>query len=486
MIQRLGADRRWLLATCALVAIYYAGLLPIVTDRLDPLTGDEPFYVMTAISIIRDGDLNEANNYAQRDYDEFYPGTPLPAGWNGWPAFPRTLPPHPATTELPGLHTKHALGLSLLIAVPYAMAGRSAAALVVLLCGVLLAGQMYLLGRTTGAMPDIAGVGAVGLAIVMPIAPYGLLIFPEIPAALLLLYAIRRLAASQNAGWQWTLAGAAIGFLPWLHQRFVPTAVILAGVLLYRVLRGRQFRSAALGVGLTSIGGVLLLVYNLWLYRSPFQSTNDHAGFNGPTGTLNGSFGLLLDAQWGLLIVAPIYLLVLAALPFWVRASRWTAVLAMAAVLPYLAVVAAYRVWWGEWGPAARYLVPIAPLAAAPLCAWLARSRIVTRVAIAMIWAVGLVITSVGFADPQRFYHQPNGVNRLTSVIDDRLGTHISASLVAFQPYALSPRNERIGASLLLLALFGILVMLMYLIPGLRATQPAGRDDPAARAHQRP
>ena len=30
---------------------------PRVTTYLDPTTGDEPFYLMTAISILKDGDL---------------------------------------------------------------------------------------------------------------------------------------------------------------------------------------------------------------------------------------------------------------------------------------------------------------------------------------------------------------------------------------------------------------------------------------------
>lgn len=469
--QSLHPDRRWLLAAPALVAIYYLSLLPILLDRLDPLTGDEPFYVMTAISLVRDGDLDEANNYAQRDFDEFYPPAPLPADWNGWPAFPRTLPPHPATTDLAGLHTKHGIGLTLLIALPYEIAGRLGAVLVVVLCGVLLSGQMYLLGRSTGAIPGIAGAVAVALAVAMPIAPYALLIFPEIPSALLLIYAIRRLAAPHNAFWQWSLVGASIGFLPWLHQRFAPTAAVLVAVLLFRVLRGRMLRTAGLGVGLAALGGSLLVAYNIWLYRSPLQNTADHAGFSGPSGILNGAFGLLLDAQWGLLVVAPIYLVAIAAIPYWLRVNRSLVLLAAAAVLPYLIVVVAYRVWWGEWGPAARYLVPIVPLAAGPLCALIARRRIATRVACTLLWGVGLVLTTIGFADPQRFYHQPNGINRLTTAVDERIGSSITGHLVAFQPYAIAPRNERIGASLLLLALFGVVVLVIYLWPAIQSTR---------------
>ncbi|MEA2448000.1 MAG: hypothetical protein QOK47_1637, partial [Actinomycetota bacterium] len=69
----------------------YAAFIPQVVRALDPLTGDEPFYVMTALSITRDGDLDESNNYEQRDYDSFYPPDPLPSDWEGWAGFPRDL-----------------------------------------------------------------------------------------------------------------------------------------------------------------------------------------------------------------------------------------------------------------------------------------------------------------------------------------------------------------------------------------------------------
>ena len=121
-----------------LTLIFYLVIFPNVLTRLNPLTGDEPFYVMTAISLIRDHDLNEANNYQLRQYDAFYPPDPLPSNWQGWPSFPRTLPPHPAISRVPGLHTKHGLGVSFLIVIPYAIAGRVGADLLIMLCAVLL------------------------------------------------------------------------------------------------------------------------------------------------------------------------------------------------------------------------------------------------------------------------------------------------------------------------------------------------------------
>src|SRR4026209_889057 len=51
----------------------FAFLTPRITTYLDPTTGDEPFYLMTVISIAHDFDLNECNNYRQRNEAAIYP-----------------------------------------------------------------------------------------------------------------------------------------------------------------------------------------------------------------------------------------------------------------------------------------------------------------------------------------------------------------------------------------------------------------------------
>ena len=432
----------WLIALVGLVLVAYLALAFQMLDRLDPLTGDEPFYVLTAISIIRDGDLDESNNFENRDYDEFYPAQPLPDAWNGWPAFPRTLPPHPATTELDGLHTKHGLGLSLLIALPYEVAGRAGAMLVVLICAVLVAVNMYLLAREERASPAWAASISAMLALSMPIAPYAALLFPEIPSALLLIYAIRRLASHENTWLTLGLTGTSIGLLPWLHQRFVPTVLILVVFALMKLWRTRDATMAVVTLVPIVLGGFALVGYNLWLYGRPIQNTADHAGFNGLTETVNAGFGLLLDAQWGLLIAAPIYLLAIAGIPQWYRVS-YVARLALAALLPYVLVIATYSVWWGEWGPPARYLVPIAPFAAGALAVLIAGLTTRGIVAVIGIWGVGMVLTLVGVANPQRFYHHPNGINNIFRVMDNWFGTQTANWLVAYQPIAQSSLYQR-------------------------------------------
>ncbi|HQX62749.1 MAG TPA: hypothetical protein PK593_04740 [Thermomicrobiales bacterium] len=469
----MAQDRRALILVTAMAAIFFAAFVPRFVARLDPLTGDEPFYVMTAISIVRDRDLDESNNYAQRDFDEFYPADPLPSDWQGWGGFPRTLPPHPAQSVLPGLHTKHGLGLSFLIAVPYAFAGRIGAMAVIIIAAALLTGQMYLLAREAGSGIRMAGAIALALAVSLPIAPYALLIFPEIPAALILVYAVRRLSRDENRVWQWLLTGVAVGFLPWLHQRFAPTAAVLGIVLFWRWWRSRKL-AAGIACLLVGIGAATLIYYNWWLYHSPVQNVADHAGFSSATGTVNGLFGLLLDAQWGLIINAPIYIVAIAGLPRWLKIDRNRGLLAIAAITPYLLEVGAYRVWWGEWGPAARYLVPVAPLAAATLGAVLATSGWSVRAIVGGTWLIGALLTLVGFADPQRFYHQPDGANNLVTRVGEIVGLDVAGHLVSFQPYAISPVLDRVMAGLILLLAFWITTAIIYIPP--KIGQPS---DPA-------
>src|SRR5437870_1503110 len=196
--------RRWepvavFLATFALMLV----LVPQITSHLSPITGDEPFYLMTDISIIKDGDLNECNNYRQRDeawiYPDFYSkGTPRPAGWQGWTSVPYPLPPHPAqlvpasriclganqytpidaTVPPPSdgsgseLCSRHGLGLSLLVLPAFALGGYTWVVYFLISLAALLAANVYLLARegTRRVWPAVLTWAA--FAFTVPQLPY--------------------------------------------------------------------------------------------------------------------------------------------------------------------------------------------------------------------------------------------------------------------------------------------------------------------------
>src|SRR4029450_5267340 len=80
--------------------------------------------------------------------------------------------------------------------------------------------------------------------------------------------------------------------------------------------------------------------------------------------------GLLLDRSYGLLPIAPVFLLALAGVPALLGArGGWPHLLLGLAVL---APLVSWRMWWGGQCPPARFLVPLLPFIGAPLALRLA------------------------------------------------------------------------------------------------------------------
>jgi hypothetical protein len=444
------------LAVFALSFLLLAVCIPRITTRLDPVTGDEPFYLMTAYSLLHDHDIDETNNFANRDWLHFYPRYLLPRDWQGWPGISPDLPPHASQTYRSGLYSKHGLGIPVLILIPFALDGRTAVVLLYNLMAAGVAANIYLLARTVAARRRALILTALLMGSV-PLVTYAFLIFPEMPAALMLVYAVRRLLAPRNAWWQWLLVGLSVGYLPWLHARFVPVVAGVALIFAWRHLRIARWREYLWGI--VPVGALLLLfeAYSLAFYHYPIPNRRDHAGWSSGLGILNGFVGSLVDAQWGLFIVAPLYVLAAAALVLFVRA-RWRDGAALLLVLvPYALTISAYKVWWGEWGPAARYWTAALPLLALPLAWWWEQAaRVRPRAAALLIGCVsawGFVWTLGWLRQPQWLYNQPDGNNNLLTHWLGGFGSHLAEILPAYEFYAASPVSLRV--------LWGVVVALI-------------------------
>jgi hypothetical protein len=67
----LSPRRRAVLLFLVSFLVYQAAALVLVLKGTS-FSGDEPYYLLTTHSLLRDGDINLANNYAQQDYFHFY------------------------------------------------------------------------------------------------------------------------------------------------------------------------------------------------------------------------------------------------------------------------------------------------------------------------------------------------------------------------------------------------------------------------------
>src|SRR5262249_5163500 len=148
----------------------------------------------------------------QRDEAVLYPASwvqreVLPSGWLGWGSAPYPLPPHPAqilpdsrrclgtnvkplirgipsvATPLPKngtqneLYSKHGLGLSLLVALPFALGNRALVVFLLNALGALLAANIYLFAREATGKIWIGVLTWVAFAFTVPMMPYSFLIF---------------------------------------------------------------------------------------------------------------------------------------------------------------------------------------------------------------------------------------------------------------------------------------------------------------------
>ncbi|NWJ97259.1 MAG: hypothetical protein HXX20_15855 [Chloroflexi bacterium] len=458
-----------------LIGVLVSGLLvlllltPHVVEWLNPPTGDEPFYLVTAISLIKDHDLEEFNNYYNYDFWDFAPTceemAKAPWGYIGSglidsetvrsiagiyapglrncrntpPGLTELLPHYSKNTVREGIYTKHGIGLSVLIVPAYALGGRIGVVIFLNFLAALVGLNCWLLAWEMTGKRKIAWLVWAAMLFTSPLLPFAFLIFPALPAALLVIYSWRRLRLVAQArllvqekygvvakvnGWgRALLIGLCLGFLPWLHSVFLSISLPL---FLYFLLGGRvrywrvllpgwsAVTTALLLLPIIILGG-LFLAYYIYLYGTPFPNTQDHAGFAPLYYIWLGIFGFFFDQKYGLLIYAPGYLLAFVGLILlsWRSARRgqtnrrrsdliWLGLV----IIPNFLVMSSYNQWWGEWGSPARYLVPLVPLLAAPLAVVLAEApQLFTRLffGLSLLWSV--TISVAWMLNPHLMFH---------------------------------------------------------------------------------
>lgn len=433
------------LVTMAVLSLF----TPRIVSYLDPTTGDEPFYLMTAISLIKDGDLNECNNYINHDELLIYPsiygfspnGSPyvqFPSNWVGWRGSPLPLPPHPAiispasrqcssnyrsypvTYDNPSgeLYSKHGLGLSLMVLPAFALGGRILVVFFLNMIGAFVAVNVFLLARESALKLGAALMTWIAFAFTVPQMPYSYLIFTELPAALLTIYAFRRIRMWNNNIFQTIGIGLCAAFLPWLHYRYAPICIGLAIYYIYQMRKHRdeprnlRLRNTTVLVGIVGISAGLLLSMFYARYGTPWPNGSDHAGISDVAGTLRGAAGLFLDQQWGLLVAAPIFILAFVGVILMWISREWRRDLIWIGVtsILYFLLIANYAQWWGEWCPPARYLAPILPLFALPFAISLNNIKGVIYKGLYGILMLFSLLTMWGFIyQPQWMYNQPIG-----------------------------------------------------------------------------
>lgn len=379
------SDLRRALAAVALAA--FAGSLVALPARASygaRTTGDEPHYLLTAISLAEDRDLDVRDEIDGRRYEPF-----SEVGLNRQSrtlAGGRMVSPHDPL-------------LPLLLAPGVAIAGWVGAKVTLALVAAATAAlALWVAVRRFGARLGPATAVTAVFAATAPLAAYGAQVYPELPAALAALAAVALATAGRSTARTVALT-VAISALPWLSIKYTPVAAALAGVAVWAWWRRGERRDAAWLCVLLALSGIAFVAghwawYGGW---TPY-GVGDHfvtgefgvVGFDpNPAGRSTRLAGLLVDREFGLAAWQPAWLLAVPAVAALVfrRSPSWT-FLALPAATGWLNATFVALTMHGWWWPG-RQVVVVAPLIVVAIATWAGGSR--RR----LVWTIGLGFAGV-------------------------------------------------------------------------------------------
>lgn len=432
---------------------------------------DEPQYLLTALSLAHDFDLDISDEIADGSFRSFHEPdlntqtTPVDAEG-------QRFSPHDPL--LPAL-----LAPAMLLAPDGVVSGPSddegargwvAARLTMALIAAVTAGITAWVAIVRAHVgPRLAGAITVLGFSAVPLGPYATQIYPEMPAAMTTMAAIAALTTrARPRQVHVAVAAVAIVALPWLAVKYVPVAAMLALWLLVR-LSGERRRAVAVAAGFAGAGLVYAIVHQRIYGGWTVYASGDHFVETGELSVIGTSpdyigrsrrlIGLLADRSFGLIPWQPLWLLAPAAVAAHIRRDhrwRWTT-LALAAGYATATFVALTMHGW--WSPG-RQVVVVAPIALVST-AWLAerfRPVAVCAIALGSLGTINWLWLAIEASTGRR-----------TIVVDFTETAALPYRLIsgAF-PDALS------GTGSLLLAIWGVL--LFSSVVAVRSAQDAGRS----------
>jgi len=383
-------------------------------------TGDSPQYVLIADALVIDHSLDLMPAIMREDHINWIEE---PVGGHG------------ETYNLTEHYSKYKSGYSVAIA-PFVAMGwltggdfRLWSIFGTLLFGMAVTWNLFrLLHSDLRLPPSTAAMGVVGVMITFPMLAFGVQVYPEMLAALMVTLGLRFLINAEKSGaWAAIGMGAAMGMLLFLHDRFGFFG-LPAIVAYFWLTRKSAWRVWPVFLGtLTLFAGIVLIdLYIRHFDVIPRTGQYGRAGqYWNPLGVYIGWIGGLLDKGHGALIYAPVFLMAPAGIIFAVRARPWPSwPLLVLMAIPYFLVLGFDEWWAGTSPPGTRYIVAYYP-ALAVFLGFFWNSRPAAWVYWLFFWliGVGLAITRNFFTYADEYYlvHQCYLDRRLLTLDPSRI-----------------------------------------------------------------
>lgn len=341
-------------------------------------SGDEPYYLLTATSLVEDHDLDISDELRSQSHTPYH-----------------EIPLDPQTAPVGGdaRISPHDPLLPVLLA-PVMTYGWLAAKLWLAMLTAVTAALTTRLAIRRFDLPPVLTVAVVsGLFLGMPLAPYATQVYPEMPAALLVVVAVDAIitmdALSRPRRW-WSCAALllAVTSLPWLSVKYVPLAVVLALGAAWQLWRTRQRPLIVTGgVVLLMAATVYLMFHHIHYGGWTVYAAGDHFIDTGEFSVVGTSpdvvgrsrrlIGLLVDRSFGIATWSPAWLAAPAAIAVVITDRVRHRGILLAPVLTGWSVATFVALTMHGWWVPGRQIVAVLPLLAVALAVAAQRLRFV-------------------------------------------------------------------------------------------------------------
>ena len=377
------------IAIFAILILVYVASIDIRATRGASITGDEPFYLITTQSLIEDRNLDLRRQYELHSYESFFD-------------HPDGLWTQSAARDNGKLLSPHNPGLSIFIIPGFKFGGLIGVQIQMMAVASLTFSLAYiLLVRITGRL-WISWLATITVAVTSTAFIYSTEIYPEFPAALLLIISLLIIPRiNQSSIWQAIGLLLCLSAIVWLGVKYAPLAGLVAMWGFWRMTpsaRGVFLVSTILSASLfvwfhlDTFGGLTPYSVNLvYAGDGTISILGDHFDF---TRRLYRPLGLFVDQRFGIARWAPILLLVIPAAPLLWKIdslSRLVLTLLLVQILIATFVVVTMMGWWFP----GRTLVTVLPLMALPLTILFTQSPTWVRILLGVLSAYSFVVTAL-------------------------------------------------------------------------------------------
>ena len=320
-----------------------------------PPTGDEPYYLLMAESVIKGKGLNLESLYADAGtYAKIYPGE-----------LDSSFRVHNAPGKDGGIYTIHPPAVAFLILPFYFLLGRFGAQLAINACAALLGALFFKTAARISGKSREAYLLTIVFFISAPLFVNSSLILTELPAALLILYCCGELMKEKRNPFLYFLS---LSLLPWLHMKLaiasIAGAAAYIGVKISR--REKPQISELRGIAAAVISAGVFAAFYYFIFGSKAGSLYNNQDFKfvlDPAYSIKAFFAMLFDRNFGLFTYAPVYIFALWGIIETAIKKEYRLLLPLLVVVPYAAVYLFWNDWTGSMTPS-RQLVPVLPVIA--------------------------------------------------------------------------------------------------------------------------